>query len=114
MSYKPLADAIVKKYLSPISGVGPDAPTVANEAGGKQSACEYSLVDSFPHRAVLDVSRIVKEGLKKYEPDNWRKISRRDHINHALVHLFAMLAGDFQDDHLGHAACRILMAMEAV
>lgn len=97
---------------APIAGVGPDAPTVENEAGGKQSDCPCSLVDSFPHLAVLQVGRVVKAGLTKYEPDNWRKIPRKDHLNHALTHVFAYCAGDRQDSHLEHAACRLLMALE--
>jgi hypothetical protein len=95
-----------------VAGVGTDAPTVVNEHGGKQSDSPYSLVSSFPHRAVLDVAKVVRYGLVKYEPDNWRLISRNDHLNHVLVHLFAYLAGDRQDSHLEHAACRILFALE--
>jgi hypothetical protein len=95
-----------------VEGVGPDAPAETNAAGGKQSASLYSLTASFPHKAVLAVAKIVKYGLKKYTPDNWRLIGREDHLNHALVHVFAYLAGDRQDDHLEHAACRLLMALE--
>lgn len=92
--------------------LGPDAPIVENAAGGKQSACPVSLVESFPHKAVLAVGAVVKKGLERYAPNNWRLIERKDHLNHALTHLFAYCAGDKQDDHLEHAACRILMALE--
>ena len=95
-----------------ITGVSKDEPISTNTRGGKQSASQYSLTASFPHRAVLDVAKVVKYGLEKYAPDNWRLISRDDHLNHVLVHLFAYLAGDKQDDHLEHAACRILFALE--
>lgn len=97
---------VVKANLSP------DAPIATNEAGGKQSACDASLVTSFPNAALLAVGAVVKEGLERYAPDNWRLISRADHVNHALIHLHAWAAGDSQDDHLEHAACRILMAIE--
>lgn len=43
---------------------------------------------------------------------NWHSIPLGDHVNHALTHLFAHLAGDVQDDHLEHASCRLLMALE--
>jgi hypothetical protein len=46
------------------------------------------------------------------EPDNWRQIPRVDHLNHALAHIHAHGAGDTQDDHLAHSACRLLFALE--
>jgi hypothetical protein len=95
-----------------IDGVGPEAPVVTNEQGGKQSSSPYSLIKSFPCRGVLEVAKVVKTGLERYAPDNWRKIPRVDHLNHAIAHIFAHGAGDTQDDHLAHAACRLLMALE--
>lgn len=94
-----------------IAGVGPDAPTVTNDAGGKQSAVPYRC-DLLPPRALLDVAAVLKGGADRYGDDNWRAIGRRDHLNHALTHVYAYLAGDRSDDHLSHAACRLLFAME--
>ena len=34
------------------------------------------------------------------------------HLNKALIHIAAFLAGDTQDDHIGHACCRLQMALE--
>jgi hypothetical protein len=86
--------------------VGPDAPIVENERGGKQSktAYRFDLVDA---SASLHLARIFDYGAKRYAPDNWRKISVKDHINHALLHINLYLAGDTQDDHLGHAMWRM-------
>ena len=95
-----------------IANVGPDAPIVENANGGKQSDCHFSLVQSFPALAVLRVGAVVKAGLTRYEPDNWRKIPQHDHLNHALIHLLAFNAGDRSDAHLDHAACRLLFALE--
>lgn len=95
-----------------IAGVGPDAEVVENKAGGRQSACAYSFAEGFPAGAICDVAAVVKHGKEKYGPDNWRKIPRKDHLDHALTHLFAYIAGDEQDDHLEHAACRLLFALE--
>jgi len=94
-----------------IEGVGPQAPVVTNDKGGSQSDSPYRC-DLLPFRAVLMVSKVLKNGAGKYGPNNWRKIARVDHLNHALAHLCAHGAGDTQDDHLAHAACRILMALE--
>ena len=84
---------------------------VVNEHGGKQSSSPYRA-DLIPSRAALAVAKVLKQGADKYGAENWRKIHVRDHINHAMVHLLAYLAGDAQDDHLDHAACRILFALE--
>lgn len=94
-----------------VEGVGPDAPTFENEAGGKQSASLYRC-DLLPPQACLRVAAVLKHGADKYGPRNWTAIPVDDHVNHAMTHLLAYLAGDDQDDHLGHAACRMLMALE--
>lgn len=94
-----------------ISGVGPDAPTVENAAGGRQSDSPYRS-DLLPPRALLGIAATLKHGADKYGPENWRKIPRRDHINHALTHVLASLSGDTSDDHLNHAATRLLFALE--
>jgi hypothetical protein len=65
-----------------------------------------------PARAVLEIAATLAPAAIKYGEDNWRRIPRKDHVNHALAHIFAHLAGDDTDDHLNHAACRILFAME--
>lgn len=94
-----------------IPGIGPDAPITTNAAGAKQSSSPYRM-DLVPPLSLLDVAAILSKGAEKYGVDNWRGIPVEDHINHALVHLFAFLSGDTQDNHLGHAACRLLMAKE--
>ena len=94
-----------------IAGVGPEAPIVVNSKGGKQSRSRHRC-DLLPARATLYVAEVLEQGAAKYGPNNWRSIPCEDHINHALVHLFSYLAGDRQDSHLEHAACRALMALE--
>lgn len=96
---------------SKVVGVGPTAPTVTNEQGGKQSDSPYRM-DLVPAQAIFTVANILKTGAEKYGENNWRKITVEDHLNHALVHAYAYLAGDSTDDHLGHFACRALMALE--
>lgn len=94
-----------------IEGVGQDAPTVTNDKGAKQSDSPYRA-DLLMMRAVLDVCAVLKRGAVKYGDNNWRGLKIEDHLNHALVHIFAYLAGDRQDAHLTNAACRSLMALE--
>jgi len=92
-----------------VAGVGPDAPTVTNEAGAKQSKVPYrmELIDA---RAQFEMARVLAEGADKYGAGNWRGIPVADHLNHLLVHVYAYLAGDTSDDHLAHAMCRAMFA----
>lgn len=92
-----------------IEGVGPDAPETVNEHGGKQSAVPYRC-DLLDGKAMLELAKVLKHGAH-YGEENWRLITDREHVNHALTHLFAWLAGDETDGHLSHAFCRLMMAV---
>lgn len=94
-----------------VAGVGRDAPVAVNAAGGKQSHSPYRA-DLLPPQALLAVAAVLKHGADKYGANNWHLIPVADHVNHALVHLLALQAGDGSDDHLEHAATRILFALD--
>lgn len=94
-----------------IPGIGPDAETVTDKNGAKQSKVPYRA-DLFPPGAFLAVSRILEEGAKKYGDKNWHPIEANSHLNHALTHIFAYLADDTSDEHAEHAACRIMMFLQ--
>lgn len=96
-----------------VKGVGLDAEVVTNAKGAKQSATQYRM-DLLPPQALLAVAGVLKLGAEKYGDNNWREIPIEDHLNHAIIHAYAYLAGDKQDDHLGHFACRALMALETL
>lgn len=93
-----------------VEGVGPDASTETNEHGASQSKALYAFTSLDPH-ALFRVAATAAFGDAKYGVDNWRGISALDHLNHALTHIHAHLADDTSDDHLAHAACRMLMAL---
>lgn len=61
-------------------------------------------------------ARVAKKGADKYDETlhhrNFTKIPAEDHVNHCLQHLYAFLAGDDSDDHLGHAIVRAMFAYE--
>lgn len=84
---------------------------VTNEQGGKQHHCPCAP-SLLPPTAILEVSKILKAGADVYGIDNWRKVSRKEHLDHALTHIFLFFIGDTSEPHLSHAACRILFAME--
>lgn len=59
---------------------------------------------------MIRIAKVLQFGADKYKANNWRLIPQEEHINHALIHLMAALAGDTQDDHIDHALCRLMMA----
>jgi len=103
---------VTNSKIKKIEGVGPEAAVdVDPDTGSKQSSLPYRC-DLLPARAILSVSTVLAHGANKYGEFNWVPISVKSHINHALTHVFAFLAGDESDDHLSHAACRLIMALE--
>lgn len=93
-----------------VLGDGPAAPMTVNDGGGRQSALEVSfmLIDPF---ALWRLAEILYHGADSHGVDNWRKIPIEDHLDHAIAHIVQWCAGDRQDDHLGHAFCRMMMAV---
>jgi hypothetical protein len=59
---------------------------------------------------LMRIAKVLQYGASRYAPNNWRLIPQEEHINHALIHIIAHLAGDTQDEHLDHALCRLMMA----
>lgn len=72
---------------------------------------EQTITRLFKIGSVLQYGATKGNGGKGYPINNWRKINRESHINHALVHLLSCIAGDTQDDHIEHALCRLQMAI---
>lgn len=65
-----------------------------------------------PAKALLHVAGVMHEASCIYPEDNWRGLTLKDHLNHAIAHVYEYLSGDRSEDHLGHAATRLLMAVE--
>jgi hypothetical protein len=58
---------------------------------------------------IIKIAKVLQYGADRYEPNNWRLIPQEEHINHALIHILAHIAGDTQDNHIDHALCRLMM-----
>lgn len=84
-----------------------------NEQGGKQHKRPYRSQAVMP-KACLAVSAVRCKAYEEYgyADDNYKQIPLDEHLGRALTHIWAYLAGDKSNDHLSHAACRLLMALE--
>jgi hypothetical protein len=92
--------------------VDDDPPIEVNANGASQSKVQHHVTSIDP-ATLLGLARVHAEGDAKYGRDNWRGVSPNDHLNHAMVHMLAWLAGDRTEpglDHLLHAMCRVGMA----
>ena len=83
---------------------------ITNERGARQSKIGVKFTD-FDPSALLRVGRVSADGHDKYGAGNWQNIEQKDHIDHAINHLLEYLTGNTSEDHLAHAACRVLFAM---
>lgn len=93
------------------TGVSPDAPVTQNEDGGMQSVVEGRF-DLIPPIAMFELAKVMEHGAGKYAPRNWYKIPLESHLNHLLMHMYAYLAGNRDEDHLSHVLARAAMAVE--
>lgn len=94
---------------APIPDMSPNAP-ISDEEGVLQSKLGHRF-DLINPAAIFNLAEILDYGARKYGPTNWYASTVETNLNHALAHIYAYLAGDTQDDHLGHAACRLHFAV---
>lgn len=86
-----------------------DAEVVTNPKGGKQSKITTRL-DLIDPETLIRLGEILAEGSERYGDWNWLNIDMRSNLNHALRHIMLALDGNTDDDHLGHAFCRLMFA----
>jgi len=92
-----------------------DGSTVRYATGAVRSsdaeATRYDLISPIGLEAV---ARACAEGAAKYGAFNWEAgMPVSDLLNHALRHVYRYLAGDRDEDHLGHAAWGLLAAIHS-
>lgn len=104
---------VVHIERSPMTTIDEASTIETNAIGGKQSKI-LSRADLLDGTALLRLTRVLHEGAAKYGDNNWRKISRASHVNHALTHILEALRdhGRLQvEEELDHAFCRLMMAI---
>ena len=57
------------------------------------------------------VIEVMRQGAASHPRDEWRSLPHEFHVGRAIEHLRLWQQGDLQQDHLSHAATRLLMAL---
>ena len=97
-----------------IKGIDKNTAIVTEKTGDKNSPTEYRF-DLVPPLALFSIAENLKKGAEKYGDHNWEKAGVEGiekNINKAIIHLYAYLSGDRQDDHICHAATRLIFALK--
>jgi len=63
-------------------------------------------------QAFCVLARTLAAGRRTHRAGAWRLKAVQKHLQHARKHLDLLASGSAGEDHLAHAACRLLMALE--
>jgi hypothetical protein len=93
-----------------------DTPALTRFATGAIRSADAAVErwDLISPIGLARVAQTAAEGAAKYGDFNWeRGMPAHDLLNHALRHIYRFLAGDRDEDHLGHAAWGLLAAIHS-
>jgi len=90
-----------------------DGKTIEFACGAKRSADRVGVrYDLLSPIALARYAAACAEGAQKYGDFNCEKgMPAGEMLNHAVAHIYAYLAGDRSEDHLGHAMWNIASAI---
>jgi len=64
-----------------------------------------------PEEAIIALENVMIEAVPKHGMDSWRGQDLDYHLMRAERHIQKRAMGDNTEDHLAHAACRLLLAL---
>ncbi len=96
-----------------MNDLGNDPIITENADGGKQHRRPYRM-QAIPPKAMMEIGKVRYTGFEMlgYEDNNYKLIPIDEHVGRAMLHICAWLSGDGSNEHLSHAACRLLFALE--
>jgi Domain of unknown function (DUF5664) len=62
-------------------------------------------------KALEVVDAVMREGARIHPENDWTECTAEHHIRRAQAHLQLWSEGDQREDHVSHAATRLLMAL---
>jgi hypothetical protein len=62
-------------------------------------------------QALQVIASVMRDGVTKHPDNEWTRRTVEFHIKRAEEHLKLLREGDQQEDHIAHAATRLLMAL---
>lgn len=85
-------------------------------SGAVRSAdCDTVRYDLISPIGLHALAKTYAEGAEKFGAHNWENgMPVSDLLNHAIAHVYKFLAGNQDEDHLGHAAWNILGAIHSL
>jgi hypothetical protein len=81
--------------------------------GGPLAPRVYAMaLDLRDARALRTVTEVMERGARTHQGEDWRALPAGFHLARARRHLDLLAGGDVSEQHLAHAACRLLMELE--
>jgi hypothetical protein len=62
-------------------------------------------------QALRVIAQVMRDGVATHPDNEWVRRSPDYHVARAVEHLMALQDGDQRQDHVAHAATRLLMAL---
>jgi hypothetical protein len=101
--------------ITPYCGAQETTAEPAAAADGVKYDTDKPRPDLLDPKAILAMAQVMEHGAKKYDTDNWKRVSepQRRYYAAALRHLLAWWGGEANDSesglsHLAHAACCVM------
>jgi hypothetical protein len=90
---------------------GPQQGWLSHQQGLPQKRTRQEVFIQSFDQALQVIAGIMRDGVAKHPDNEWVRRSAEYHIGRAEEHLLLLRDGEQREDHLAHAATRLLMAL---